>query len=130
MTKKSKTRRLNEEFHKSRTKAVENICSLLNSQKGHTVRINESISRNPPSKDRHCTTLTILEMEIENVVIQFSGAQITIYGIGNLQYGISMDMLCDWRIHSDKDIELTERLSQALERYTRLSISSGETEKQ
>lgn len=129
MTKKSKQRRENEEFTKTRQKVVQKILSMLEENKGKEITITEWITRNAPSRDRHCSTTSITQLQMESVGIQFSGAQITIYADKNQQYGVSMDVLSHWEI-SESEIELCERYSESTERYTRIQLIDTNEEKE
>lgn len=107
-----------------RMDALENISSRMEAWIGLHIQITECITRDAPSRNRHSSTLSSFSMELEGIGFQISGAQISIRGMNEESYGVSIDSLVDWDTTQEREIYLTERFAPSVERYTTITLLS------
>ena len=103
--------------------SIEPALARLESWRGHSVTINESISRNPGlGHDANFASQSHFAMTI-GFVAQTSGGHLSIDGASGARYQITMLDLVDLR-QNDGEIVFVERLSETAERRSTIKLKS------
>ena len=103
---------------------LEKLVNLVHGYIGKTIKVDESISRSRDvgHHDRHFSTHTYFTFTVENVMVAFSGAQLTILGT-NARYGISLDSVVSFR--NEEGLEIVEHFEKQTERQTLITITGA-----
>jgi hypothetical protein len=105
--------------NQERAQLLESVVLMLHSWKGQQVKVIESISRRPPSQDRHCCTRSVHVLTLENAMWAISGGRLMVIGSGDVGYEVAFDIVGSVEVTPDR-IVLTEKFGAEAERITDL----------
>lgn len=96
------------------------VTETLATLKGHTILINQSItrSRDVGRHDRHFAAQAQFRMIVENVDWTFSGGHFYLYGEEDLMYGILLENVRDFDQPEENTLVIAEHFESETERRT------------
>lgn len=106
--------------NQERARLLESTVLMLQSWKGKQIKVIESISRRPPSQDRHCCTRSMHLLDLEDAMWAISGGRLMVVGHGGAGYEVAFDVVESAQVASER-IVLTERFGTTVERITDLA---------
>lgn len=103
------------------TDELEKMVLVAHSYTGKRVKVDESISRSRDvgRHDRHFASHSHFTIDVEDVVVIYSGAQLAFLG-PDARYGISLDSVVAFE-GDETALEIVEHFEEKTERRTRIT---------